>query len=110
MERATITIHGTGHIIIPDLSPGDMEFTIIRGPDGGSRSELAMAGSVGVSIHIEGLIGGHVDTTEGIVTDIIAATDMVEVVGIVLGIERANAIQIGMYITIAAQELNNPIT
>ena len=65
-----------------------------------------MVGLVGVSILTEGLIGVLVDITEGIDMDIIEVTGMVPEVGIGQGIEQANGIQIGMYITIETLELN----
>ena len=63
-----------------------------------------MVGLVGVSILTEGLIGVLVDITEGIDMDIIEVTGMVPEVGIGQGIEQANAIQVGMYITIETLE------
>ena len=109
MERGTITIHGMGDIIIPVLLPGDMEYIIIHIPVGDFLLELVMVGSVGVSILTEGLTGVRADTTEGIDMDIIEVTGMVPEVDIGQGIEQANGIQIGMYITIEALELNKAV-
>ena len=103
MELGTIIIHGMGDIIIPAQSPGDTEYIIIHIPAGVSHLELVMVGSVGVSILTEGLIGVLADTIEGIDMDIIEATGMVPEEGIGQGIEQANAIQTGMYITIEAR-------
>jgi hypothetical protein len=70
---------GIKRITIPDRSPGDLEYTITRGPDGDSAMALAMDGSASAGILTIAVGGGHVDidmdTGMDIIGDISMGTD-----------------------------------
>ena len=76
MVPVTITIPGTGIIIIHDRLPGDLVSTGIHGQDGDFRMVSAMVGSVGVFTPT-GAGGGRVVIVMDIDTAIIAVTGMV---------------------------------
>ena len=108
MEQDITTTHGTGTIIIPDTLPGDGAFIIIHGLVGDSAMDSAMDGSAGDFIHTEEDYGDPVDTTGDTGTDIIEDTGEVTTVDTAmepgLDMQRANAVQTVMYITIEVQE------